>query len=175
MGLHLHARVPDFRARPPDLWQIKTTLAPQMHRRLTDCAACGKSFGQMARSFPPFSLRQFGFLAMLLPFLALSLFAQGVMPGRAADGTVALVLCTPQGPVEMVIDLANGQPVRHPATTDERCKWAGAQPAVVLSEVQPIPRPSALVGQVSHATAHILWRPGFDPTGLHSRGPPAFG
>lgn len=111
---------------------------------------------------------------MLLPFLALSLIAQGLMPGRAADGTIALVLCTPQGPLETVIDLVTGQPVRHPATTDDRCQWAGAHPVFALPEVQPVSRASPLVGQVSLATAHVLWRPGFDAKGLHARGPPAF-
>lgn len=71
---------------------------------------------------------------LLLPFLLLSLISPAVMPARAADGTMLLVLCTGDGPVEMLVDLATGQPVeRAPDHGDDKtdhCAWACGQMAV---------------------------------------------
>jgi hypothetical protein len=55
-------------------------------------------------------LHRIAWLAMLLPFLALSLVPSGLMPGRAADGTLTLVLCTADGPREVSVDLGGGAP-----------------------------------------------------------------
>lgn len=111
---------------------------------------------------------------MLSPFLMLSLLSPAVMPAQAADGTFTLVLCTGDGPVEMQIDLATGQPVhKSPADRSDRCAWACGQMAMVQNAAPALP---LLVGRVSRAdpppasTRLILAR----ATGLPpSTGPPA--
>ncbi|PTE15541.1 hypothetical protein [Pseudogemmobacter blasticus] len=65
---------------------------------------------------------------LLVPFLLMSLISPAVMPARADDGTLTLVLCTGDGPVEMTIDLATGAPAKKaPDGSPDRCAWACAQ------------------------------------------------
>jgi len=74
----------------------------------------------------------------LTPFFLLSLFSNGVMPLRTAEGLV-LVICTGEGPLEMVIDPATGDPIDqapdHQAPDDRQghCDWASAKPPVGLA------------------------------------------
>lgn len=76
-------------------------------------------------------LRIIALWAMLSPFLMLSLLSPSVMPARQTDGTLALVLCSVDGPGEVVIDLATGQPVEQaPDSVHDRCDWACGQMAV---------------------------------------------
>lgn len=128
----------------------------------------------MSRTTPSHRfLRSIALLAMLLPFLALSVIARGVMPDRAADGTMALVLCSDAGPVDVVIDLATGEVSQKPQSPkDARCDWAMAQADVALERPLPLPLRLADAGAVTPITAQILWRPGFDPRAIHARGPP---
>ena len=98
---------------------------------------------------------------MLLPFLLSSLIATGVMPARADDGAITLVICTPAGPAEMRVDPATMQPVApapfpaKPAPKDKptsACAWAISHadftppqlPALVLPlrQAQAAPRPA---------------------------------
>lgn len=104
---------------------------------------------------------------LLLPFLLLSLIPPGVMPDRAADGTMLLVLCTGDGPVEMLVDLATGEPVgKTPDGSDDKsnhCAWACGQmtmaglsaPALPLAGQSPrradAPPPLLLLA-LAHAT-----------------------
>lgn len=99
---------------------------------------------------------------LLAPFLMLSLLSPGVMPARAADGTMTLVLCADGATSEMVIDLATGQPVEN--TPAERCDWACGLcalglagplvplPPVILTETRLDPPPVRLVLRAAQAT-----------------------
>ncbi len=49
--------------------------------------------------------------AVLLPFLLSSLIAAGVMPARAPNGAITLVICTALGPAELLVDPATMAPV----------------------------------------------------------------
>lgn len=119
-------------------------------------------------------LRRVAFLVMLLPFLALSFVAKGVMPDIAADGTMVLVLCSEDGPLNAVIDLATGEVSQKPQTTkDNRCDWAMGHADASLNPPLLLPVRFADAGPVTPITAHVLWRPGFDPRAIHARGPPA--
>jgi hypothetical protein len=108
-------------------------------------------------------------LAMVLPFALLSLLPQGFMPDRNAAGDMVLVLCTPDGPVELTLD-ANGQPVSK--VKPAPCHWAEAA-GVVLTAPVVLALPGAGVGRVMAATEADLWRPAYDPLGIWARGPPA--
>jgi hypothetical protein len=108
---------------------------------------------------------------MLLPFAALSLLAPGVMPGRAADGKVVLVLCTPDGPQEMSVDLGGPTP-DHP--TDPRCAWAQAHVVADLGLGTSFPILAGRVTRAAPATSYQSFRPAHDPRGIFARGPPVF-
>jgi len=100
-------------------------------------------------------LRALAFWALLAPFLLLSLLPSSAMPARAADGTLTMVLCTGDGPVEMAMDLATGQPVKPqpakppPEGKADHCDWASGQftadltaaPSAVLALTLVSPRP----------------------------------
>lgn len=95
-------------------------------------------------------LRRLVIWAMLSPFLALSCLSSGVMPARAADGSIELVLCSGAGPALMRIDLATGQPVTDDAPDSnaaDRCDWACAQCAPGLSPHIALPAPPAAPGR----------------------------
>lgn len=65
---------------------------------------------------------------LLAPFLLLSLIHPSVMPARAADGTLTMVLCSVDGPGEVTIDLATGLPVeKAPSDHPDHCDWACGQ------------------------------------------------
>jgi hypothetical protein len=80
----------------------------EMRQELDQCGQPGiaKAMGyQTAVSlFRLLALR----LVVVLPLLTLGLFPAGVMPGRGADGGIALVLCSGNGPLLMVLDPATG-------------------------------------------------------------------
>ncbi|MGB8814990.1 MAG: hypothetical protein WCC57_17565 [Paracoccaceae bacterium] len=119
------------------------------------------------------SLHTIAYLAMLLPFLGLATIARGVMPGVAPDGSMVLVLCSEDGPVEAVLDLATGEVTQKaPPPKDGRCDWAIAHGDVALQSPLGLPMMVANSGPIRQVTAQILWRPGFDPRGIYARGPP---
>lgn len=94
-------------------------------------------------------LRTLALWAMLSPFLMLSLLSPAVMPAQAADGTFTLVLCTGDGPVEMQLDLATGQPVhKSPSDRSDRCAWACARMAIAPDAPPVLP---VLLGRVTRA------------------------
>lgn len=79
------------------------------------------------------SMHRFAVWALVAPFLLFSLFSNAVMPVSAPDGLV-LVICTGEGPLEMVIDPETGEPVPKPAHDGSvKCSWAGANGPVLLS------------------------------------------
>jgi hypothetical protein len=107
-------------------------------------------------------LRGLGLWVLLAPFLMLSLLSPGVMPARAADGTMTLVLCADGATSELVIDLATGQPVE--TAPAERCDWACGMcalglagspaplPPVILTQTRLDPPPARLVLRAAQAT-----------------------
>jgi hypothetical protein len=82
------------------------------------------------------SVRNAAGWVLLIPFLLLSLISSAAMPARAADGTMVLILCTGDGPVETMLDLATGQPVeKAPAKAGDHCAWACGQ--MTLADLAP--------------------------------------
>jgi hypothetical protein len=108
---------------------------------------------------------------LLVPFLLLTLMPPGVMPHRAADGQLRLVLCTENGPVETVIDLATGQEV--PAEPDDgRCDWAAAHPAAVPGGVAPDLAWPVVLARVERLALAPVWQPRALPGAVRARAPP---
>jgi hypothetical protein len=125
---------------------------------------------------PPFGiplLRVVAQAMMLLPFVILSLFAPGVMPTRGADGTMQVVLCSPEGPVHVTIG-PDGVPV--PAKDqprDDRWDWAMNHVELALLTMPDLPLPSQIDLSMVQADLWADHRPAHDPRGLYARGPPA--
>ena len=76
-------------------------------------------------------LRIAAFCAVLLPFLLSSLIATGVMPARAADGAITLVICNALGPSELRVDPDTLQPIAPEKDapkdkTGSACAWAAS-------------------------------------------------
>jgi hypothetical protein len=111
--------------------------------------------------------RFFGWL-LTLPFVILSLIPAAVMPMRGTDGTMVLVLCTGDGPVETVVTLAGGDDA---PDLQPRCDWAASTAAALLPDIAPVPRPIAFARAalpppaLTHTSAH-------HPSGMLARGPP---
>lgn len=122
----------------------------------------------MAVRHPLATLRRIGLVLMLLPFLALSLLAQGVMPDHGPGG-LRLVLCTADGPVEMVVDLGQAPEGQKPL----KCDWAAGHGTTDLPGLTRQPTPPASAGRSLEAPAPAHLRAAFDPRGLFARGPPA--
>jgi hypothetical protein len=111
---------------------------------------------------------------LFLPFVALCLLPQGVMPVRAADGTIVLSLCAGSGTVDMVIDLATGKEVPRSdhQQDDKPCDWSVSH-AQVLEPVIGILSDLALILQtITLPLPQQFHRPAHDPRGLFARGPP---
>lgn len=125
----------------------------------------------------PYALVGLRFLAqalMLVPFLVMSLFAPGVMPSRGADGAMQVVLCSPEGPVNVTIG-ADGQPV--PAKeqpSDKRCDWAMNHADMALLDQTSALLPAHLPRPLLRADLWVDHHPAHDPRGLYARGPPLF-
>jgi hypothetical protein len=115
-------------------------------------------------------LRRIAWLAMLLPFLALSSLPAGVMPGRGEAGQLILVLCTADGPREMTVALGGD----HNEAAHQGCPWALAHVAVVLPEATLSLHPVVVLPRdtVRHKTTDLL--PAAIPGPRTARAPPAF-
>jgi hypothetical protein len=113
-------------------------------------------------------------ILVLLPFLGLSLLPQGVMPSRAADGTLTLTLCSGGGPVVVTIDLATGEPVApgH-GKVSQTCDWAMGQVAALVGADSVANGPLQVLRPFDAAPETFAYRPAYDPRGLWARGPPA--
>lgn len=111
-------------------------------------------------------------LVLAMPFVLLSLVAQGYMPARGDDGALRIVICTGQGPVAMVLDPETGRLKPAPEVVDGRCSWAQAALALTVPEA-PVLRVPLRLAQAFHPVApDDLWRPAYDPLGIWARGPP---
>jgi hypothetical protein len=104
---------------------------------------------------------------LVLPFVVLSLLPAGLMPARAADGTVMMVLCVGDRTVEVAVDLDGG--ADH--GIGQTCDWAVHGAALVMPDVVALPRPLAFV-PTEHLQAVAGMGPAHDPHGIMARGPP---
>lgn len=84
--------------------------------------------------------------ALIVPFLLLSLVSASVMPLRQADGSMTLVLCGGDGPIEVTVDAAQS-PHHAPAPEPHKpCPWACGH--AVADMPLPVPMP-VIVGSVT--------------------------
>ena len=105
---------------------------------------------------------------LVLPFVVLSLLPAGLMPARAADGTMVVVLCTGDGPVEMTVDLGHSKAPKMSQT----CDWAVHGAAAVLPDLTAVPR-AVSFGPAMPVQTVAAMGPAHDPHGIMARGPPA--
>lgn len=108
----------------------------------------------------------------LLPFLLLALLPPGVMPGQTARGGFTLVLCTPEGPQEMVLG-PDGVP-QPPANEGDHCAFAQALPGAALLDppfTLQAPLPPSRAAPALKARA-VFARPRAGQ--IFARGPPLF-
>jgi hypothetical protein len=80
-------------------------------------------------------LRRIAVLATLLTFMAGQVLPAGVMPDRSEDGTLTLVLCTPQGPQEIQVNLGPGGD--KPRSETAACPWAMLHAVALLPDASP--------------------------------------
>jgi len=113
-------------------------------------------------------------LAVVLPLLALGLFPAGIMPGQDHAGRIALVLCSGDGPMLMVLDPATGTFQKAPPSAPKAaCDWAMAQAHGTTTPVLTLPLPPLTESRASFALASLDFRPTHDPRGIYARGPPS--
>lgn len=111
-------------------------------------------------------------MVLVLPFLLSALIAPGLMPARALDGQMVLVICAEGGPVDMVLDPVTGEAVPL-AQEDGRCDWAMALGCLMVPpDAVSVPTLTLTQTRFHPVQADTLWNPAFDPAGLHARGPP---
>lgn len=127
-------------------------------------------------------LRLAALCAVLLPFLLSSMIASGVMPARAANGAITLVICTANGAMEMLVDPATMQPTAPghdmPAQKDKHdssCAWAAnhadfAAPGLAAL-IQPLRHAVTLPAPTRPAILAAAHATGLPP----STGPPRSG
>jgi hypothetical protein len=122
----------------------------------------------------PHGLIGFLRILVLVPFLGLSLLPQGVMPGRSADGTLTLTLCTGTGTVDVVIDADTGVPVS-PAhgEVSQTCDWAMGQVAALVGEADAQSGPPLVLRPFDAPAETFAYTPAHDPRGIWARGPPS--
>ena len=72
----------------------------------------------------------------LMPLLVMSVFPQGTMATRGAQG-MAVVLCTGDGPLTVIVD-DNGTPIENQHGTTE-CGWSLLGQGLCLTEAQETP------------------------------------
>ncbi len=113
------------------------------------------------------SLRICGWI-LLVPFMLLTLLPAAVMPAQTVNGTMTLVLCTGDGPVETVMDLG-GAPDEN--TPMQRCDWAAQAAAALLPDLV-LPVRSVAYTRNDLTMIADLVRPAHDPHGVMARGPP---
>ncbi len=110
-------------------------------------------------------------LAMLLPFLALSALPSGFMPMTSGDGTLTLVLCTPDGPQELTVDLGTGNGTD--AAKARGCPWALAHAAFLTPVQPPAPTAALLLVRADPSTQATHLRPASLPVRIAARAPPS--
>ncbi len=115
------------------------------------------------------NLRLIAAWVLLFPFFGVSLVANGIMPMKASNGAIMLVICTGEGMVEMAFDPVTMAPAPEaddgtggPSETSS-CDWAASHPVFDLTTGTMLqskdlylkttaPRLSATVLRVAEAT-----------------------
>jgi hypothetical protein len=96
----------------------------------------------MTRRTPALPLaRRLARWALLAAVAAFGLIPAGVMPGRAADGGLALVICTGKGPAALALDAATGEPAE---PSPDRCLWSLVHPPALPVGWAAAPAPADL-------------------------------
>jgi hypothetical protein len=164
-----------LRPRLSDLLWRKTTCTSDGDgwRDLDDSSIRRHAGAMTARLLCLHCLARIASLMLVMPFVMLSLVAQGYMPVQGAGGGITMVICSVDGPVSMSIDPVTGEELGHKAPKDGRCSWAQMTSAVVIADMPMVSPPILLSRAVVPASPDNLWRPAFDPRGLFARGPPA--
>jgi hypothetical protein len=113
------------------------------------------------------ALQRLGSVLLVLPFVVLSLLPAGLMPARAIDGGFVIVLCTGDGPVEMMVDLDGTD---HPAIS-KVCDWTAHGAVAVVPDLLALPQATPLSPAPFVQTVAAMG-PAHDPHGIMARGPP---
>ena len=111
---------------------------------------------------------RFARLAALFAMLAHLLAA--IPLAEARNGLHRTILCTPEGRVEIVIDLATGKPVER--SNDMSCEHCGACAATVLSEPRPPQLLDRLALRAGVLPGHLRPFSSSTPGGGLARAPP---
>lgn len=115
-------------------------------------------------------LHRFAVLAILLPFLAGQVLPAGVMPGRSDDGSLTLVLCTPDGPQEIEVNL--GTDGTAPSAEPAACPWAVLHAMVLQPDATPGPAAPVHLTAVNHVSPNSAAAPAMPLAGPFARAPP---
>lgn len=112
-------------------------------------------------------------LAAVLVLAVGAVFDIGVMPARDATGGTILVLCSGQGPMQMVLDPVTG--ALHPVPSDPRkaagCDWAGVH-ACGLGAMPVLVANSLTSRAAQESWAEVSWRATGRIGSIWARGPP---
>lgn len=114
--------------------------------------------------------RTLGTALLLLPLLVMSIFPQGTMATRGAQG-MEVVLCTGNGPLTVIVD-ATGTPVEDQHAPTE-CGWWLVGQSLCLTEAQETPALFSVAGAtLCPVTGQVAAR-SHDVSPYPARGPPA--
>ena len=87
----------------------------------------------------------------------------------SGDGTLTLVLCTPDGPQELTVDLGTGEETAQA----KACPWALAHAAFVPAGAQPAPSAPLLLVRADPSSRATHLRAASLPVRIAARAPPA--
>lgn len=110
---------------------------------------------------------------LVLCLLALALAPNGLMPVRGDDGTITLVICTADGPVEQVVDLGTGERSENQPENAAPNYCSYAPKSAAIAALQGATKGS-LITYPAEAPASVGQRlfTQIDRTGTSARGPP---
>lgn len=113
-------------------------------------------------------------LVLILPLLLALALPQGVMPAQAQGGQIVMVLCSGDGPMQMLYDPQTGD-LRElpPAAKAFGCDWAAAQSGFAFGLVFALPLRLALLRPVALGRQGPRFHPVSAVFGQWARGPPA--
>jgi hypothetical protein len=113
-------------------------------------------------------------LVLMLPLLLALALPQGVMPAQAQGGQIVMVLCSGEGPMQMLYDPQTGDLNElPPAQKSSGCDWAMAQSGFALGLAFALPLQLACARRAEPDLPSPLFRPVFAPCSQWARGPPA--
>ncbi|NJO38009.1 MAG: hypothetical protein HC871_10860 [Rhizobiales bacterium] len=106
-------------------------------------------------------------LLALLPFLVMSLLPVGLMPAVKGDGTLTLVICTPDGPEVRSIPASDDESEK----ASERCLFSLHAAAVVMPTVVRVAEPVVFSAAAIPTLPQWSWQDAFFVS-PRPRGPP---